>query len=213
MNDSQIDSHTGRRIGGQTGSQTSSAARDAFVHEGLFYAGITDYLAATVPFILDGIKAGEPVAIAVPGPNLDRIADCLGDTADAVRMIDMTVAGRNPGAIMATVLTRFIDEHPGQRVRIVDEPIWAERTATEYPACVQHEALVNVALAGREATLLCPYDTRHLEPTALLDATRTHQCWSKAGTGARAPASTIRSGWRPRSTSRWSSHRRRRTWR
>lgn len=176
-----VSGRSGRVAAGRTDHHAGTTTPDTLVHEGLFYAGITDYLAATVPFVLDGIKAGEPVAIVVPGHNLVRIADCLGDTADSVRMIDMSVAGRNPGAIMATVLTRFIDDHPGQRVRIVDEPIWAERSANEYPACVQHEALVNVALAGREATLLCPYDTRHLEPTALLDATRTHPVLVEGG--------------------------------
>jgi anti-sigma regulatory factor (Ser/Thr protein kinase) len=179
--DRQQDTQHDRQVGDR-------ATPGAFVHEGLFYAGITDYLAATVPFVLDGLKAGEPVAVAVPGPNLERIAECLGDTADAVRMIDMTVAGRNPGAIMATVLTRFIDEHPGRRVRIIDEPIWAERSANEYPACVQHEALVNVALAGRQATLLCPYDTRHLEPSALVDATRTHPVLVEGGHRCASPS-------------------------
>lgn len=169
-------------------NQMAGAAAGTFVHEGLFYAGITDYLAGTVPFVLDGLAADEPVAIAVPDTNLALIAECLGDTVDSVRMIDMTVAGRNPGAIMATVLTRFIDEHPGRRVRIIDEPIWAARSANEYPACVQHEALVNVALAGRRATLLCPYDTHHLEPTALLDATRTHPVLVEGGQRCISPS-------------------------
>ena len=40
----------------------------------------------------------------------------------------------------------FVREHPGSRVRIVGEPIWAERTDEEYPACAEHEALINVAL-------------------------------------------------------------------
>jgi anti-sigma regulatory factor (Ser/Thr protein kinase) len=145
-----------------------------FVHEGLFYADVAEYLAGTVPFVLDGLAAGEPVAVAVPGTNLERIAGALGTAADQVRLLDMARAGRNPGRIIGSVLTRIIDEHPEQRVRIIGEPIWAERSATEYPACVQHEALINVAFAGRDATILCPYDTTRLDPAALLDATRTH---------------------------------------
>lgn len=145
-----------------------------FVPPALFYSGPADYLAGTVPFIHAGLEAGEPVLVAVPGPNLSRIADALGAAHGEVRMADMTVAGRNPGRIIGSVLTAFADEHAGRRVRVIGEPIWAGRTPTEYPACVQHEALINLAFEGRDATILCPYDTRRLDPDALLDATRTH---------------------------------------
>lgn len=145
-----------------------------FVHPALFYAGPADYVAGTVSFVHAGLEAGEPVLVAVPGPQLERIADALGDARREIRMADMTVAGRNPGRIIGSVLTAFADEHAGRRVRVIGEPIWAGRTAAEYPACVQHEALINVAFAGREATILCPYDTRRLAPGTLQDATRTH---------------------------------------
>lgn len=155
-------------------SPPSADASTGFVHEGFFYSGTADYLAGTVPFVLDGLNVGEAVAVAVPGPNLARIADALGPAADGVHLLDMTVAGRNPGRIIGSVLTRFLDAHPGQRARIIDEPVWAERSPDEYPACVQHEALVNVAFADRDATILCPYDASRLDPVALLDASRTH---------------------------------------
>ncbi len=59
-------------------------------------------------------------------------------------------------------------------MRIVGEPMWADRTPDEYPACVQHEALINRAFAGRDLTLLCPYDIAELKPSVLADAERTH---------------------------------------
>ena len=166
----------GESIMGESSATVPSGSghSGALLHEGLFYAGAADYLAATVPFVLDGLAADEPVAVAVPGPNLERIAGALGELAGAVRLVDLAVAGRNPGRIIGSVLTRFMDDNPGRRVRIIDEPIWAERSAAEYPACVQHEALVNVAFPGRDAIILCPYDTRRLHPDALLDATETH---------------------------------------
>jgi anti-sigma regulatory factor (Ser/Thr protein kinase) len=57
---------------------------------------------------------------------------------------------------------------------IIGEPIWPGRTPTEYPACVQHEAMINVALAEAAATILCPYDASRLHPAVLADAERTH---------------------------------------
>ncbi len=147
---------------------------DRFVHPALFYRTMAQYLDATVAFVLAGLEAGEPVAVAVPGERLAAIGVRLGHRAGQVHMVDMSVAGRNPGRIIPTVLLAFAEEHQGRPVRIVGEPIWPSRTPTEYPACVVHEALTNVAFAERAATILCPYDAANLAPTVLSDAARTH---------------------------------------
>ncbi|MFI9648267.1 anti-sigma factor RsbA family regulatory protein [Streptomyces sp. NPDC052040] len=150
-------------------------ARETFVHPALFYRGTQEYATGTVPFVLDGLAAGEPVAVAAPPDRLAVVRDGLGAQADEVCFVDMTQAGRNPGWIIPGVLRRFTDAHGGDgRVRIVGEPVWPGRTAMEYPACVQHEALINAAFAGREVTILCPYDAAALPDTVLDDARATH---------------------------------------
>ncbi|RSN55167.1 anti-sigma regulatory factor [Amycolatopsis sp. WAC 04182] len=151
-----------------------TTAADPFVHPALFYRGQDDYLAGTVPFIRQGLDGGEPVAVSVPGPNLDLLRTALGEDAERVRLLDMTEEGRNPGRIIPGVLRAFADEHPARRVRIIGEPIWAERSELEYPACAQHEALINLAFTGREVTILCPYDVTRLDVRALTDAEATH---------------------------------------
>ncbi|MET9440270.1 sensor histidine kinase [Streptomyces sp. NPDC006610] len=175
--------------GEPAGSVLSRASRpgdgvfaDPFVHPALFYAGEQEYVDGTVPFVRDGLAAGEPVAVAVPGKNLDLIRDGLGDVAGAVRFLDMREAGRNPGRIIPGVLRAFADaQPPGRRVRIIGEPIWAGRSADEYPACAQHEALINAAFTGRRVTILCPYDVRRLEERVLTDARATHPTLIRAG--------------------------------
>ncbi|MFJ6391183.1 anti-sigma factor RsbA family regulatory protein [Streptomyces sp. NPDC091972] len=147
---------------------------DPFVHPALFYRGEKEYLHGTVPFIRDGLEAGEPVAVAVPGPNLALLQAALGDDVAHVRFLDMTEAGRNPGRIIPRVLRAFADTHRQKRVRIIGEPIWAGRSTVEYPACVQHEALINPAFQGRDVTILCPYDADRLDEQALTDAYETH---------------------------------------
>ncbi|MER7361127.1 anti-sigma factor RsbA family regulatory protein [Nonomuraea wenchangensis] len=145
-----------------------------FSHPALLYRSAAEYVSATTAFVREGLAAGEPVAVAVPAPALALIANGLGPDAGAVRMLDMSVEGRNPGRIIPAVLRDFADRHPGRRVRIIGEPIWAGRPATVYPACAQHEALINLAFAGREATILCPYDTSALAPAIVEEAARTH---------------------------------------
>ena len=147
---------------------------EEFAHPALLYRDADEYLAGVVPFIRDGLAADEPVAVAVPTANLALVREALGADADRIVLRDMTVAGRNPGRIIPMVLLAFANAHAGRRVRIVGEPIWAGRSAAEYPACAQHEALINAAFAGRAATILCPYDITGLDPAWVDDAHRTH---------------------------------------
>ncbi|OLT28101.1 anti-sigma regulatory factor [Actinomadura sp. CNU-125] len=147
----------------------------------MFYEGDGEYLAGTVPFVREGVAAGEPVAVAVPAARLALLRDALDVEAATVTWLDMTEAGRNPGRIIPGVLRDFADRHPSGRVRIIGEPIWPGRSATEYPACVQHEALINLAFAGRGASILCPYDTAGLDERALADARVTHPVLIDAG--------------------------------
>ncbi|MEJ3748558.1 sensor histidine kinase [Actinomycetes bacterium KLBMP 9797] len=155
-------------------SATAADTMQGFVHPALFYRGQEEYLAGTVPFIQDGLAAGEPVAVSVPTWNLRLLSAALGADASRVRLMDMTQEGRNPGRIIPGVLRAFADAHPAGRVRIIGEPIWAGRSATEYPACAQHEALINAAFAGRDVTILCPYDVAALDATVVADALVTH---------------------------------------
>ena len=153
---------------------TSARPTAWFEHPALFYRDQRDYLAAMMRFVSNGIDAGEPVMVAVPTNNLNLLRSGLGSDADDIEMHDMTVAGRNPGRIIGDVLLGFAAKHAGRRVRIVGEPIWAGRDATEYPACAQHEALINAAFEGIDATILCPYNTSELDPEVIADAKRTH---------------------------------------
>ncbi|MFE0738823.1 anti-sigma factor RsbA family regulatory protein [Streptomyces sp. NPDC058855] len=145
-----------------------------FVHPALFYRTDAEYARQTVAFLREGLAGGEPMAVAVPGPNLELIRDGLGADAEGVLFLDMTDVGRNPGRIIPRVLRGFADAHPAGRVRIIGEPIWAGRSAVEYPACAQHEALINAAFEGRAVTILCPYDEARLDPQVIADARMTH---------------------------------------
>ncbi|MBO0868202.1 MAG: sensor histidine kinase [Micromonosporaceae bacterium] len=155
---------------------------EGFAHPALWYRDQDEYLAGTVPYLREGLAAGEPVAVAVPTGNLAPLRDALGAEAGRVLWRDMTVDGRNPGRIIPAVLLAFANAHPGQRVRIIGEPTWPGRTSAEYPACVQHEALINAAFAGRAASILCPYDAGRLNPAWVRDTRRTHPViWDATG--------------------------------
>lgn len=156
----------------------------AFGHPALFYRTQQEYLDCLLPFITDGLDAGQPVLVAVPGPNLARLRDGLGPRAADVVMTDMTDAGRNPGRILGEVLGNFVEKHRTEWVRMIGEPICPARSELEYPACVQHEALINRAFAGRSLTMVCPYDAVHLDPNVIADARSTHPVLWEAGSSS-----------------------------
>ena len=144
------------------------------MHEALFYRDADDYATGIARFLREGFELAEPALVAVPGSHVDVLRSAMGPDAEGVQFVDMAEAGRNPGRIIPAVLYAFIQSHPGHRVRIVDEPIWPERSAAEYRAALQHEALTNIALADHEATILCLYDCHRLNVTALAQARQTH---------------------------------------
>ena len=169
---------------------TASAA-GTLEHDALFYTDAASYRSGCLDFVRTGLEQDEPVLVAVPQPGLGLLRSALSEAESArVRTADMAQAGRNPGRIIGTVLTAFVREHAGRRVRVIGEPIWAGRTEDEYPACAEHEALINVALGDAPAYFLCPYDVRRLNRAWLTDATRTHPTLAADGERWASPAYT-----------------------
>ncbi|WP_326559590.1 anti-sigma factor RsbA family regulatory protein [Micromonospora sp. NBC_01796] len=170
----------------------------ALRHEALFYRDDDDYVTGVRTFVEAGLASAEPVLVVVPEPRheaLRRAVEAIavprhavevpreagdGDKPE-VRYVDMATAGRNPGWIIPGILHAFLAEHPTTRVRIVVEPIWPGRAAVAYPRCVQHEALVNLALGDEPASILCPYDAVALNADVIADAASTHPVLIRAG--------------------------------
>ena len=147
-----------------------SHTKTKLVHEALFYGDPAEYVRGVGEFVGTGLRSGEPVMVAVPGPRLELLRDELGDK---VELADMAELGRNPARIIPRIRA-FVDAHPGRRVRFVGEPIWVSRTGPELIEGTRHEALINLAFADAPATILCPYDTAGLGEGVLTDAECTH---------------------------------------
>jgi anti-sigma regulatory factor (Ser/Thr protein kinase) len=149
-------------------------ADTGFVHEALLYRDDAEYLSGVVGKIRAALAADQPVLVELPGGRAGLVRGALGSDAERVRFGDMTSHGRNPGSIIPGVMHDFVVGHSGRRVAIVAASTWATRTAPEYGACVEHEALVNVAFADQKVSILCPYNLTDLSEQAVTDAQRTH---------------------------------------
>jgi anti-sigma regulatory factor (Ser/Thr protein kinase) len=143
-------------------------------HEAFLYRTQREYRDGLLPLIANAVQARHAVLVAVPAPKLAVLADGLNGLADHVVMTDMTQAGRNPTRILGEVLSTFAEKKRAEPVRMISELMWPSRSGIEYPACVQHEALVNRAFSGGNVTVVCPYDVSQLDPEVIADARRTH---------------------------------------
>ena len=156
-----------------------------FRHEALLYAGEVDFLTGTLPFIREGVAAGEPVLVVVSAARIGLLRSALGGDADRVAFADMADVGANPARIIPA-WRDFVAGHDvaTRRARGIGEPIWAGRTPAELIECQRHEALLNLAFAGVPAWwLLCPYDTTSLGPAVLEEAWCSHPFVTEGGVG------------------------------
>ena len=166
----------------------TTAIRHAFRHKAHFYEGIDGFMQSMLPFVRDGVAAGEPVLVAVDRNKIELLREGLGEDADAVEFEEMRGLGRNPGCIIPA-WRRFVEENAGggRRLRGIGEPIWASRSADEIAECHQHEALLNVAFdEGPAWTLVCPYDVAALPPEVVDKARRTHPIVGENGVTKRS---------------------------
>ena len=150
-----------------------AATAEGLRHVVYFYQGVADYRAAVSGFVRAGLARKEPVFVAVPRPGA-AVPDWPGGRSALVTVADMAQLGRNPARLIEA-LRSFAERHRGRRPRIVTESVWPGRTAAEMCEAARIDALIDTALTGLEATLVCPYDAAGLPPAALADATRAHQ--------------------------------------
>lgn len=155
-------------------------------HEALLYTGTDRFVAGTISFLAEAVERGDPAFVLTDAPKIERVRTALGARAAAVDFADVREVGANPAHLLPTVQS-FVDATAsGRTLWGVSEPAWPGRTPAELDECHQHEALVNVALAGAgDVAVLCPYDVSSLPPRAIATALETHPVVSGPG-GSRA---------------------------
>ena len=155
-------------------SRAGGDRADRFRHEALLYEGSSDLIDQAASFIGEGLDAGQPTFVVIDSTTIGALGARIGPHP-LLSFADMTVVGANPARIIPAWRS-FVDGHdPGQPLRGIGQPIWAERSAQELAECERHESLLNLAFAGSaNMWLLCPYDVSALDSITLQVAERTH---------------------------------------
>lgn len=141
-------------------------------HRALMYGDPGEYASLIGGFLRSSLIADARVCAVVPGDRHDDLRAALGRHGEDLEFADITSLGANPARIIPAI--EALTAGDPRPLRVVTEPIWPGRTAAEIREATRHEALINLAFAGRDVQILCPYDAARLPGAVLADAHRTH---------------------------------------
>jgi anti-sigma regulatory factor (Ser/Thr protein kinase) len=161
------------QVSGDTGGYGASASAGPW-HDALVYRGADEFLDGTVPFLLDGLDAGERMLAVLPAPRIESLRTALGQKSEQVGFVPTDP--RHPARLIP-LWVAFVERNAaaGRACRGIGEPVQATARAAEIAEAQLHEALANVAFPSRaRVRLLCPYDAEALSPVAVAEATRSH---------------------------------------
>jgi anti-sigma regulatory factor (Ser/Thr protein kinase) len=157
-------------------SHRAPTGRAGFRHEAALYASDEEFLALAVPFLADGIAAGEPTLLAVPAPLQRRLQEALGDPAGLTLLAGEQY--RQPFATLQRNYQMFLDSvgtgggwiRQIRMIGAVPEP----GIGTQWDGWICYEAAINDLYSALPVWSICPYDTRGVPLEVLEDVERTH---------------------------------------
>ena len=143
-------------------------------HSALVYSSADDYLERAVPFVTEGLEAGDGVIVANTKPGLGMMREALGPAAAEVTFIDNSSAYTRPVRTLAAyhgIFVEKLEKTPSMRavsdVQVGPEP-------AEWDLWTTYEAVTNRAFAHLPVWVLCSYDANRVPPPVLETVTQTH---------------------------------------
>jgi transcriptional regulator with XRE-family HTH domain len=154
----------------------TAAAAPLLEHRALLYADDTEFASAAVPFLTAGIERSHAVLTVTTECRIDLLRRALGRAAQRAEFRVSSEWYSAPDAALEGYRS-FLQESTeagAAWVRIIGEPVWADRSIAEIHAWTRYEATLNTSFAGQPATIVCPYDTESVRPRIVQAARDVH---------------------------------------
>jgi len=146
-------------------------AQPTFAHHALIYESADELMAAAVPFLTEGLEAGQEAILLCPPALARAIAAAVG-RGGPMRAIDPEDVFTGSVRALAAI-RRVALGHDGGGVRIVaSAPLG--RSLDGWQEWGRYEAAVNVALAPLHLSCICAYDGRDMPDPMRSIIGRTH---------------------------------------
>lgn len=164
-----------------------SAERAGFGHEAAIYDSDEEFLAMVMPFLRDGIGAGEPTLLGGNTRQEQLVRDTLGDTPGLMPLAEDGSLAFPFAALRRKheLLTRYAEAGAGQ-VRILAE-VPHSGIGISWDGWIRCEAAINHFYAAFPVRVVCPYDARTTPAPVLAEIERTHGRLTTPG-GAHRPS-------------------------
>ena len=141
-------------------------------HQILLYGSHKELLVTALPFLLDGVRDGDAVVLAVNPPEERAILHAIGD-ASRIRVIgaDNYTDPATAETAMRTFLEDLVEAGAAQ-IRIVGG--LPNGFADHWDSWAEYECAMDTAIQNLPVVAMCVYDRNHM-PTEMADhAVRLH---------------------------------------
>jgi anti-sigma regulatory factor (Ser/Thr protein kinase) len=152
----------------------SPGTRQGYRHAALFFDSDEDFLAKALPFLEEGLSAGEAGLVVCQEPHNALLAEALPDDAHVLVLPREAVNTRaaHVGVAYERLAHRLLAE--GARgTRLVSEPAYG-REPQAWETWADFESVSNVTLSALRLSSVCGYDVRRLSAAMLHDVERSH---------------------------------------
>ncbi|NIJ10990.1 anti-sigma regulatory factor (Ser/Thr protein kinase) [Saccharomonospora amisosensis] len=156
---------------------------EGYLHEAAYYGSDDEFLSITIPFVEEGLRAGEPTVVALGEDGTRLLKDAFGSASGLAFRPGDDSYSRPASAIKE--FHELVRSHVfagAEQVRVVGE-IPHLGTGVVWDPWARYEAAVNHVLAGFPLWGLCMYDSRVTPAGVLADVERTHPMLATPGGG------------------------------
>jgi anti-sigma regulatory factor (Ser/Thr protein kinase) len=148
-------------------------------HTAFLYRHAHEFTDAAALLAEANYRAGEAMLVLATNPLLDNLRPRLARYGSAITVAELTSLGTDPGRVLA-MIRKFVSDLRGRPARCVQEVGWPGRHEEELAEAIRYEALVSMALAGSNASLICGYQTQ-INDDCLASAQAVHPAIIQGG--------------------------------
>jgi hypothetical protein len=143
-----------------------------YLHEAVLYDSDEEFLGVVVPFLQEGVAAGEPCLVALGASSTRLVRAAVGNTSGLTFLDDRY---DRPASAIRSNRDHFAAHltDGASRIRVASE-VPHPGVGAPWDGWARYEAAVNHAYAEFPLWGLCAYDTRITPGSVLDDVARTH---------------------------------------
>jgi anti-sigma regulatory factor (Ser/Thr protein kinase) len=145
-----------------------------FRHGALVYESQDEYVACAVPFLTEGLEAGEGAVVAHTKPGLALMREALGSDAAHVTFVDVSSTYTRPARTLASYHQVYVEQlGKSPSLRVVADVQFGLDPA-EWDLWTAYEAVFNRAFSHLPVWVVCTYNANGT-PDPIIDGVwRTH---------------------------------------